>query len=94
MIIGSCKIAIYIPESRSLKDKRYVLKSIIDRVKNKFNVSIAEIDSLDLWQKATLGIVCVNTDSRHANETLSKVINLVEKSLTQGYIIEYKIELF
>ncbi|MEW6095969.1 MAG: DUF503 domain-containing protein [bacterium] len=93
MIIGSCKITLHIPESKSLKHKRYVLKSIIDKVKNKFNVSIAEVDSLDLWQKATLGIVCVNTDSRHANETLSNVVNLIEKSLNEGYIIDYGIEI-
>ncbi len=93
MIIGSCQITIHIPDSKSLKHKRYVIKSIIARVKNKFNVSIAEIDSLDLWQKSTLGIVCVNTDSRHANETLSKVVNLIEKDLKEGYIIDYGIEI-
>lgn len=93
MIIGSCKVNLHIPNSRSLKHKRYVLKSIIAQVKNRVNVSIAEVDSLNLWQKATLGIVCVNTDSRHANETLSKTINLIEKSLTDGYIIDYEINI-
>lgn len=93
MIIGSCTVTIHIPNSNSLKHKRYVLKSIIDRVKNRFNVSIAEIDSQDLWQKATLGIVCVNTDSQHANETLSNVVNLIESGLTEGYIIDYRIEI-
>lgn len=93
MIIGICKISLHIPDSNSLKHKRYILKSIIARVRNKFNVSIAEIDSLDLWQKATLGIACVNTDSRHANETLSNVVNLIEKSLNEGYIIDYEIEI-
>ncbi|MEW6609122.1 MAG: DUF503 domain-containing protein [bacterium] len=93
MIIGSCKITIHIPNSQSLKYKRYVLKGLIDRVKNRFNVSIAEIDSLDLWRKATLGIVCVNTGCRHANETLAKVVNLIEKNLSEGYIIDYEIEI-
>lgn len=93
MIIGSCKITLHIPESKSLKHKRYVLKSLITRVKNKFNVSIAEIDSLDLWQKATLGIVCINTDSSHANKTLSIVVNFIEKNLSEGYIIDYGIEI-
>ncbi|MFH1563573.1 MAG: DUF503 domain-containing protein [Nitrospirota bacterium] len=93
MIIGSCTVTIHIPNSNSLKYKRYVLKSIIDRVKNRFNVSIAQIDTEDLWQKAILGIACVNTDSQHANETLSKVVNLIERGLTEGYIVDYGIEI-
>lgn len=93
MIIGSCQITLHIPNSNSLKHKRHIVKSIIDKVKNRFNVSVAEVDSLDLWQKATLGIVCVNSDSRHANETLSNVVNLIQEALVEGYIIEYNIEI-
>jgi len=93
MIIGSCIITLHIPNSNSLKYKRSILKSIISKIKNKFNVSIAEIDSLNLWQKATLGIVCVNTDSSQINEILSKVVNLIEKNLTEGYILNYGIEI-
>lgn len=93
MIIAICKITLHFHNSGSLKHKRSILKSIMTKVKNKFNVSIAEIDSLDLWQKATLGIACVNTDSAHAHETLSRVVNLIEKNLNQGYIINYGIEI-
>jgi len=93
MIIGTCIITLHIPNSHSLKYKRVILRSIITKVKNKFNVSIAEIDSLDLWQKATLGIACINTDSSQINKILSQVVNLIEKNLTEGYIVDYSVEI-
>lgn len=81
MHIGVATIQIRISESHSLKAKRYVLKSIMARVKNKFNVSVAEVDGNDLWQLATIGVACVSNDGRHANEMLSKVVGFVEDNL-------------
>jgi uncharacterized protein YlxP (DUF503 family) len=61
MIIGTCIIELHIPGNGSLKGKRRVVKSIIARVHNEFNVFIAEADNQDLWQSATLGVACVST---------------------------------
>jgi uncharacterized protein YlxP (DUF503 family) len=61
MVIGTCTIELHIPGNGSLKGKRRVTKSIIARVYNKFNVSIAEVGNQDLWQSATLGVACVST---------------------------------
>ncbi|MBI2865240.1 MAG: DUF503 domain-containing protein [Chloroflexi bacterium] len=93
MVIGACRVVLFIPENQSLKGKRHVVKSIVQRVKNKFNVSIAEVDELDLWQKATLGISYVSNDPQHANEVLSKVVEFVETSHSEAEMNDYEIEI-
>jgi uncharacterized protein YlxP (DUF503 family) len=55
MNVGVCKIRLHLPENTSLKEKRRVLKSITTQLKNRFNISVAEVDDHDLWQKAVLG---------------------------------------
>ena len=81
MIVMSCYLELHLLESFSLKDKRRVLKSLKDRIKNKFNVSVAEVDPTELWQSASLGVVIVSNGVRHANGILTKVVNLVEKDV-------------
>ncbi len=93
MNVGVCKINLRLPENLSLKGKRQVLKSITARVRNKFNVSVAEIDNHDLWQLATIGICCVSNDSRYTNEVLSKVVNFVINSRFEVEILDYEIEI-
>ena len=93
MNVGVCKINLRLPENLSLKGKRQVLKSITTRVRNKFNVSVAEVDNHDLWQLATIGICCVSNDSRYINEVLSKVVNFVINSRFEVEILDYEIEI-
>ena len=78
MVIGSCKVTLHIPDGGSLKAKRQVLRRIKDRVRNKFNVSIAEVDDCDLWQRSTLGVATVSNDSKFANQVISGVVGLIE----------------
>lgn len=80
MHVGICVIELLVSESQSLKDKRRVINSIKDRVRNQFNVSIAEVEKLNNRQEATLGIAVISNDSKHANSVLSNVLNLVESS--------------
>ena len=61
MIVGVCTIELRLHDAHSLKSKRQVLKSITSRVKNKFNVAIAEVDDQDVWQRAVLGVAVVST---------------------------------
>ncbi len=93
MNIGVCRVSLRLPENASLKDKRRVLKSITTRVKNKFNVSVAEVDDQNLWQRATLGICCVSNDKRYTNEVLSKVMDLIVGSRFEAEILDYEIEI-
>jgi uncharacterized protein YlxP (DUF503 family) len=93
VVLGICQFTIQLPESRSLKDKRRVVKSIIERVQNRFNVSIAEVDGQDLWQVASIGLACVSNSAAHADETLQHVIRFVDGNLQRGYLGEVHTEI-
>jgi len=91
MIVGVCTIELRLHGAHSLKSKRQVLKSITSRVKNKFNVAIAEVDDQDVWQRGVLGVAVVSTALDHANSILNKVVNFVE-SLYLAEVLDYQIE--
>ncbi len=77
MFIGVLRLTLYLPEPGSLKSKRHLLRSAIDRVKAKFNVSIAEVGGNDLWQRSVVGVSAVGNDHAFVNETLDKVVDFV-----------------
>jgi uncharacterized protein YlxP (DUF503 family) len=79
MVIGVCKLDLRIPENHSLKEKRHVLRKLIDRVRHRFNVAIAEVGDNDLWQRAEMGFCTVGNDRRHINSSLDKVIYFIEQ---------------
>jgi uncharacterized protein YlxP (DUF503 family) len=85
-------VELHLGEVDSLKGKRHVLRGMKERVKQRFNVSIAEVDHGDLWQRATLAVACVANDSRLANEVVSKAVNFIE-SLSDGEVIDVRVEL-
>jgi len=79
MVIGVDKIELYIDGNRSLKGKRHIIKSLIERVKSRFgNLSVAEVDSNDLWRKATLGITVVSNDAPVVDSVMNRVFNFIE----------------
>ena len=92
MIIGTAKIHLFANWVHSLKEKRMVVKSIIDKTKNKFNVSIAEVEDNDLHQSIVIGIACVSTDKRHADSMLQNVLNFIEEN-TDASIQDIETEL-
>lgn len=92
MIIGSAKIKLYANWVHSLKEKRMIVKSTIARTKNKFNVSIAEVESQDYHQSITLGIACVSNDTRHANSVINEVIDYIENT-TEALVEKVDIEI-
>ena len=77
MFVGVLRLTLHLPEPGSLKSKRHLLRSAIDRVKARFNVSIAEVAENDLWQKSVIGIAAVGNDHAFVNETLDKVAGFV-----------------
>jgi uncharacterized protein YlxP (DUF503 family) len=93
MNVGVCRISLRLPENLSLKGKRQVLKSITTRIRNKFNVSVAEIDDHDLWQLASLGICCVSNSKRYSNEVLSKVVDFIIGARFEVEVVDYEIEI-
>lgn len=79
MFIAVGRLVLQIPESGSLKDKRQVVRKVIDRLSARFNLSIAEVGDQDAWQQAVLGISVVSGDRRHADEQLEKIIHAVDE---------------
>ena len=77
MFVGVLRLTLYLPDPGSLKSKRHLLRSAIDRVKAKFNVSIAEVGDNDLWQRSVVGVAAVGNDHAFVNETLDKVADFV-----------------
>jgi uncharacterized protein YlxP (DUF503 family) len=93
MNTGICKLKLHIPESNSLKDKRRIVKSVIARLKNQFNISIAEVEDNELWQVATLGISCVSTHEQHVDETLNHVMEFIVQNYPTLEIVDHEIEI-
>ena len=73
MIVGFLTLDLHIPEANSLKSKRVVVKSLIDRIKNKFNVSVAEVDAQNLWQRYIIGIAFVSNETVMINRVFEKI---------------------
>jgi len=91
--VGVCRLMAHLPESSNLKDKRQVSRSLTTRIRNQFNVSVAEVDDNDLWQRLTLGICCVSNDAAHANEMLSRVVSFVEAFRGDLVVLDYETEI-
>ena len=77
MHVGICQVSLYLPENRSLKGKRRVIKSLVQRIKNKFNVSVAETASHDEWQRAVLSFCLVANDGSFVNQGLDKILDFI-----------------
>ena len=93
MVVGSLKVELRLPENRSLKGKRKVVKSRVGKVKSRFNVSIAEVGSNDKWQKIELGISAVGNDRRHIDSSLSHILSFLD-SLYLAQIVHTEMEIF
>ena len=92
MVVGLCTVELFISESRSLKDKRQVLHSLKDRLHGKFNLSVAEVDGQDLWQKAVLGMACVANEGGYVNQVLEQALNVI-KGMPAVEVVRTKLEL-
>jgi uncharacterized protein YlxP (DUF503 family) len=78
MVVGVLRLELFLHDNHSLKGKRSVLRTIKARVQNKFNVSIAECDDHDLWQRATLGVSQVGADQPHVDSCLREVVRFID----------------
>jgi uncharacterized protein YlxP (DUF503 family) len=92
MIVGVCTVELFIPEGHSLKGKRQVLQSLKNRLREKFNLSVAEVGEQDLWQKSILGLACVANESTHVNQVLDQALNLI-RGVPTIELVRSKIEL-
>jgi uncharacterized protein YlxP (DUF503 family) len=93
MVVGTLKLEMRLHDNRSLKGKRKVVKSMVNKVKSRFNVAIAEIGSNDKWQKIELGISAVGNDRRHIDASLNHVLTFLE-SLYLAQIVDAEMEIY
>ena len=92
MIIGTCKVYIEANWVSSLKEKRTIVKSITEKAKHKFNISIAEVDRQDFHKNIVIGFACVTNESSHANSIIENVIKFIENN-TDAVIDDIDIEI-
>ena len=80
MVVGILKVTLMIPGNNSLKGKRKVVKSILDKLRSKFNLAAAEVEDNDLWQKAGLGLALVGNDRRFINSSMDKILDYIYRT--------------
>jgi uncharacterized protein YlxP (DUF503 family) len=92
MVVGMMKIILHVHDNRSLKGKRKIVRSMVDKVKHKFNVSIAEVGSNDKWQRIELGVSAVGNDRRHIDSSLNNILAYME-GLYLAEIVDSSVEI-
>ncbi len=93
MIVGTATITFRLHASGSLKDKRSVVKRMTARVRDRFNVAVAEVDDLDTWNVVTLGMACVSNDAGHAHAMLQRAVTWLAEQRLDADLVDYAIEM-
>ena len=93
MYVGALQLTLRIPLSASLKDKRQVVQSVLQRVRNKFEVAAAEVGTLENWQVATIGVSCVSNSARHAGDVLENSRRYIEETRPDVEITDEQLDI-
>jgi hypothetical protein len=86
------RFSLRLAESGSLKDKRQVVRSVAQRIRNKFQVSVAEVADNDAWRIATIGVACVSNDAAHCERILQEIVAFVEESRLDAEVFDVETE--
>ena len=92
MVVGVCRVDLHFPDGHSLKAKRQQLSSLKTRLGKAFNVSVAELEGQDLWQRSVLGIACIANEGSHVNRVLDQAVNMIRANPALE-LLEVRIEL-
>jgi uncharacterized protein YlxP (DUF503 family) len=92
MFVGAVRITLHLPESQSLKDKRQVVRSLLSRLRNQFEVAAAEVQSQDKRQLAVLGLACVSGDASHVEEVLDHAVRYIEETRPDVEVADVQLE--
>jgi uncharacterized protein len=87
MHVGVCRLTLRLAESHSLKEKRQVVRSVVERLRRQYNAAVAEVESQDSWQTAVVGIAVVSSGSAHAEQQLARVVQWVESARLDAEIL-------
>lgn len=91
MHVGLLQVHCHVPDATSLKDKRRIVRGLLDRVRAQFEVAAAEVDDQDLWQSAVVGFACVSNEARHAVAVMTKVLAWV-RACPAVSVVEHELE--
>ncbi len=92
MVVGTLRITLSLDGAQSLKDKRRIVQSLVQRLHHAFPVSVSEVDDQDVWTRATLGVAYVSNDGRHADRVLAQVVRYLERE-RELYVVDYEVEI-
>lgn len=92
MFVASARVELQIPGSRSLKDKRQVVRSVVERTRARFNASVAEVEDQDLWDRAVVGIAFVSSSAHHAEEVVEKAVTFIRDSFPNSEVLDHQID--
>jgi uncharacterized protein YlxP (DUF503 family) len=93
IVTAIARIELGLDGCRSLKDKRRIVRSIVERTRARFQVAIAEVEDQDLWQRATIGVACVSGSGSRAHEVMQKVVDFVTTANPEAEVLDSIIEL-
>lgn len=93
MRVATCRIELRIEAVSSLKEKRRIVKSVMARLSNEFNVAVAEVEHQDVWQTAVIGLAAIGTDSAILHSVMEKAVSWVERHRLDAYLVRYDIEM-
>ncbi|MFZ5986262.1 MAG: DUF503 domain-containing protein [Bacillota bacterium] len=91
MVIGVCKVILNIDEVFSLKEKRHIVRSIVERLRSRFNASVAEVGLNDKWKNAVIGISCVSNEAGHVDSMMANMVNFIEND-GRAVLFDYSTE--
>jgi uncharacterized protein YlxP (DUF503 family) len=91
MHVGVLQVHVHVPDAQSLKDKRRIVRGLLDRIRAKFEVAAAEVEDQDVWQSAVLGFSCVSSSNRHAESVMNAVLSYVRES-PAARVVEHELE--
>lgn len=92
MLIGVCQVELFIPNSDSLKSKRFVIQSLKTRLRNKFNISVTEVGELDKWQRCVLGISTISNDRKFIDKIMTQIINFIDEN-NDLELLDHRVEI-
>lgn len=93
MIVGACTIQLYLPGAHSLKEKRSIIRPLLNQLRRRFEVAAAEVDHQDLWQSADIAIVTVANEAGHVYVILERATHWIEDSYRQVEVVDWTTEL-
>jgi uncharacterized protein len=90
--IGACVVTLHLPASRSLKDKRQVIRSLAERLRRQFNVAVAEVEEQDAWQTAVLGLAVVSNEAGHAERQIERIVETIEETRLDAEVVDRHVD--